>query len=55
MNNQSSRGGLWNSQRPTISSETQNLLKGYDHFNAIFTYFICLLIFLKKFSNDARV
>ena len=27
MNNQASQGGLWNTTRPNVSNETQNLLK----------------------------
>ena len=47
-------GGLWNSTRPTISNETQNLLKGEigkfllcKHFESLIC--CCLL------SHDARV
>lgn len=28
MNNQHAQGGLWNTSRPTVSNETQNLIKG---------------------------
>jgi len=57
MSNQKGQsGGLWNTTRPSISTETQNLLKGI--FNISFSYNLLSVINKSKFairSNDARV
>ena len=44
MNNQSFQGGLWNSTRPNISNETQNLLKGFLFYAPQILFLVALVL-----------